>query len=115
MGLVIGSGFYEAALVMCVFLILVAVGLNGLEGKHLKDSSSMQFYIEYAAEIPFSTIHATLRNNRWYLSRLEYIEGTNRDINRAIIDVQKSGKNTDKAALLETLRNTNGVLFVEEA
>lgn len=74
----------------------------------------MQFYIEYAAEIPFSTIHATQRNNRWHLSHLEYIEEINRVINSAIIDVQNSGKNTDKAALLETLSNTNGMLFVED-
>lgn len=115
MGLVIGSGFYEAALVMCAFLISVVVGLNGLEGKYLKDSTVMQFYIEYAAEIPFSTIPATLRNNRWHLSHLEYLGGNSGLINSAIIDVQRSGNNADSTALLETLRSTNGVLFVEDA
>ena len=115
MGLVIGSGFYEAALIMCAFLICVVVGLNGLESKYLKDSTVMRFYIEYTADTPFSTIHAILREKRWHLSHLEYLGGNNCPINSAIIDAQRSGQNTDSKALLETLRNTSGVLFVEDA
>lgn len=114
MGLVIGSGFYEAAVIMCVFLICVIVGLNRIDDKYLKDSTVMRFYIEYAAEKPFSTIHATLRQDRWHLSHLEYLGSNNGSMTSAIIDVQRSGQNTDAAALLETLRSTAGVYFVED-
>ena len=114
MGLVIGSGFYEAAVIMCVFLICVIVGLNRIDDKYLRDSTVMRFYIEYAAEKPFSTIHATLRRDRWHLSHLEYLGSNNGSMNSAIIDVQRSGQNTDAAALLETLRSIAGVYFVED-
>lgn len=115
MGLVIGSGFYEAAVIMCGFLFCVIVWLNRLEEKYLKNSTVMRFYIEYTAETPFSTILATLRKNRWHLAHLEYPGGNSCPINSAIIDVQRSGQDSDRNALLETLRNTRGVLFVEDA
>ena len=114
MGLVIGSGFYEAAVMMCAFLMCVIVGLNRIDAKYLKNSTVMRFYIEYSSETPCATIHATLRRNRWHLSHLEYLGCTHRPINSAILDVQRSGQNTDADALLETLRNTTGVLFAED-
>lgn len=115
MGLIIGSGFYEAAVIMCVFLFSVIVVLNRLDEKYLKDSTVMRFYIEYTAETPFSTVLAKLRENKWHLSHLECIGGNSGPINSAIIDVQRSGQDSDRNALLSTLRNTNGVLFAEDA
>lgn len=115
MGLAVGSGFYEAAVIMCAFLFCVIAALNRLDEKYLKDSTVIRFYIEYTAETPFSTILATLRKNRWHLSYLEYPGGNSGPINSAIIDVQRFGQDSDRNALLATLRCTNGVLFVEDA
>ena len=115
MGLVVGSGFYEAAVIMCAFLFAVIATLNHLDAKYLKDSTVMRFYIEYTTETPFSTILATLREYEWHLSNLEYTGGNNAPINGAIIDVQRSGRDSDRNALLSALRVTNGILFVEDA
>ena len=38
MGLLVGSGFYEAAVIMCVFLFTVIVVLNRVDEKYLKTS-----------------------------------------------------------------------------
>ncbi|MDF3005636.1 MAG: MgtC/SapB family protein [Oscillospiraceae bacterium] len=115
MGLTVGSGFYEAAVIMCGFLFCVIATLNRLDEKYLKDSTVIRFYIEYTVETPFSTILATIRKNRWHLSHLEYPGGHSCPINSAIIDVQRFGQDSDRNVLLSTLRNTNGVLFVEDA
>lgn len=115
MGLAVGSGFYEVAVIMCGFLFCVIVALNRLDEKYLKDSTVIRFYIEYTAETPFSTILATIRKNRWHLSHLEYPGGNSCPINSAIIDVQRFGQDSDRNVLLSTLRTTNGVLFVEDA
>lgn len=115
MGLTVGSGFYEAAVIMCGFLFCVIATLNRLDEKYLKDSTVIRFYIEYTVETPFSTILATIRKNRWHLSHLEYPGGNSCPINSAIIDVQRFGQDSDRNVLLSTLRNTNGVLFVEDA
>lgn len=115
MGLVIGSGFYEAATIMCSFLVCVIVGFNRLEAKHLNNSTFMRLYIEYSVDAPFSTIHAVLRHDQWHMSHLEYLGGNNGPVNSVIVDVQRSGQPTDENGLLELLRKTCGVLFIEEA
>lgn len=115
MGLVVGSGYYEAAVIMCGFLFSVTVILNRLDEKYLKDSTVMRFYIEYASETPFSTIFAEVRRNNWHLAHLESIGGNKGLINSAIVDVQQSGQDTDHSALLCALRTTAGILFVKDA
>ncbi len=115
MGLAVGSGFYEVAVIMCGFLFCVIATLNRLDEKYLKDSTVIRFYIEYTAETPFSTILAALRKDRWHLSYLEYPGGNRGAINSALIDVQRFGQDSDRNILLSTLRSTNGVLFVEDA
>ncbi|WP_312612735.1 MgtC/SapB family protein [Oscillibacter sp.] len=115
MGLAAGSGYYEAAVIMCVFLFSVIVILNRLDEKYLKDSTVMRFYIEYASKTPFSTILAEVRKNKWHMAHLEFVGGNNDSINSAIIDVQRTGLDSDRNALLCALRSTEGILFVEDA
>lgn len=115
MGLVIGSGFYEASVIMCALLFCVIAGLNRLDEKYLKNSTVMRLYIEYDIDAPFSAIHTVLRGNHWHLSHLERLGGKNGVVNSVIVDVQRSGQNSDEQALLEALRVTPSVLFVEEA
>jgi putative Mg2+ transporter-C (MgtC) family protein len=115
MGLVIGSGFYEAAVIMCVFLFAVIATLNRLDAKYLKDSTVMRVYLEYTTETRFSTILAELRRSGWHLSHFEYTGRGDGSINSAIVDVQRTGKNTDREAMLMALRGIDGVLFAEDA
>lgn len=115
MGLVVGSGFYEAAIIMCALLFCVIAGLNRLEGKYLKNSVVMRLYIEYAVDAPFSAIHAVLRGNHWHLSYLEHLGGINGAVNSVIVDVQCSRQDADEQTLLEALRAAASVRFVEEA
>lgn len=117
MGLGIGSGFYEASVITCIFLFSVIAVLNQLDEKYLKDSTVVRFYVEYTPETPFSTILAVLRKNQWHLTHLEYPGGNGvpLTLNSAIIDVQRTGQDSDRKALLRELRNTHGVLFVEDA
>ena len=46
---------------------------------------------------------------------LEYQGGANGTMNRVVIDVQISGRDTDTGLLLDPLRSADGSLFVEEA
>lgn len=115
MGLVVGSGYYEAAVIMCGFLFSVIVILNRLDAKYVKASTVVRFYIEYSSEKPFSTILTEIRKNKWHLAHLESIGINSGLINTAIIDVQRSGQDSDHNALLCELRATEGILFVEDA
>ena len=114
MGLLIGGGFYEAAVIMCAFLVCVIVGLNRLEEKYLNNSTVMRLYIEYDAETPFSSIHAELRKKGWHLAHLEQLDCAGGHLNSIILDLQHSGRPTDGLELIESLRDTAGVLFAED-
>lgn len=56
MGLAVGVGFYEGAIIMCAFLFLVIVSLNRLDERYLKASSVVRVYLEYSSAVPFSTL-----------------------------------------------------------
>lgn len=53
MGLAVGVGFYEGAIIMCAFLFLVIVSLNRLDERYLKASSVVRIYLEYSSAVPF--------------------------------------------------------------
>lgn len=114
MGLLIGGGVYEAAVIMCAFLFCVIAGLNRLEEKYLNDSTVMRFYIEYSIDMPFSFIHAELRKKDRHSAHFEQLNNAGGRINSIIMDVQHSGQPADGRPLLETLRSMAGVLFAED-
>lgn len=114
MGLVIGSGYYEAAVIMCVFLFTVIVSLNRVDEKYLRDSTVLRFYIEYADDMPFSVILGSIRKNYWHLAHIEYINEGKNPVTGIIIDVQRTRSyEFERLDLLNMLRGLDGVLFVE--
>lgn len=115
MGLVVGGGFYEAAIIMCAFLFAVIAVLNRIDEKYLKTSTIIRFYVEYSSETPFSVILSALRNEHWHMTHLEIIGSNNGPVNSAILDVQKTGETANRESLLPVLRAAEGVLFIADA
>lgn len=115
MGLVVGSGFYEAAVVMCIFLFAVIVALNRIDEKYLKTATMVRFYVEFTAETPFSAVLSAIRGDGWHMTHLEVLESANNTVRSVIVDVQKVGADANHDRLEEVIRSTDGVLFVEDA
>ena len=61
MGLAVGAGYYECAVVLCVFIYVILVGLNRLDEAHIKVSRRMMAYFELLEETPLSTLLTGLR------------------------------------------------------
>lgn len=115
MGLVVGGGFYEAAVIMCGFLFTVIAVLNRVDEKYLKTSAVVRIYVEYSAETPFSVILNVLRKEHWHMTHFEIIGSDSGPIHSAILDVQKTGGRASRESLLPLLRATEGVLFIADA
>ena len=115
MGLVVGGGFYEAALIMCAFLFAVIAVLNNIDEKYLKTSADVRIYVEYSCEIPFSVILNALRQEHWHMTHFEILGSDSGPIRSAILDVQKTGESANRESLLPVLRATQGVLFIADA
>lgn len=115
MGLAIGIGFYEGALMMCAFLFLVIVILNRLDERYLKASSMVRIYLEYSNTIPFSALLRVLRQNGWHMAYVEYLNhGNTSGSNEILLDLQRTGRNNQTNDLIGLIREVEGVLFVED-
>lgn len=114
MGLAIGIGFYEAAVIMCLFLVSVIVFLNRLDERYLKSSTVMQIYVEHMPELPFSAVLQTLRAQGWHVTHMEFLGQDGRGVVGSILDLEQTGRITDGSRMMEALRAVEGVLFVED-
>ena len=56
MGLAIGIGFYEAAVVMCLILFIILSALERFDEIYIKRSREISVYLEYDASKPLSMV-----------------------------------------------------------
>lgn len=115
MGLFIGIGFYEGAIIMCGFLFAVIVALNRLDARYLKSSASLRLYLEYSSEItPFSAILSALRSKDWHMTHIEYLSREACSGVAVLLEIQRSHRPAEPEDTEELLRGVEGVLFVED-
>lgn len=114
MGLAIGIGFYEAAVVMCVLLFAILSWLDKLDEKYIKTSSDLTIYIEYDATIPLSRIIRCIRNLGWRINDIEQLNTAISNITSLILILEVQNRNESNAKALEYINNIEGVMFVEE-
>lgn len=115
MGLAIGIGFYEAALIMCIFLFLVIVTLNQLDIYFLKTNSNLRLYMEYRSDTPFHPILKTFQTADWQVVNLEYLsQGTDSNSTKVFVHLQHcTNEKENQAQTLERLGAIEGVICVE--
>ena len=115
MGLLVGIGFYEGALIMCAFLYLAIVMLNKLDERYLKRSSSVRIYLEYQLDnTPFSAILGALRNAGWHISDIEYLSQVDCGGAGVLLDLHNRDKTASGQQALDIVRGVEGVLFAED-
>jgi len=114
MGLAIGIGFYEAAVVMCILLFAILSWLDKLDEKYIKTSSDLTIYIEYDSTIPLSRIIRCIRNFGWRINGIEQLHTEISNITSLILILEIMNRNEVCHESLECINNIDGVLFVEE-
>ncbi|WMJ83699.1 MgtC/SapB family protein [Oscillospiraceae bacterium LTW-04] len=113
MGLAIGIGFYEGALIMCLFLYMVLEVLERLDEQYLKTSNNIKLYIEYAHTMRLSSVITHLRDKGWKTHAIEQLK-TDCDCAAMLVTLSHAGKRQAHDILLEGLRALDGVCFAEE-
>lgn len=113
MGLTVGAGFYEAAVVLCICLFCVIAVMNRLDIKYLKSSTEARIYVEFAPEIPFSTAVEAIRSQEWHITNAECIENHHLAGYGMLLDIRCAEQNRDLNSLLETLRAAEGIAFAQ--
>lgn len=115
MGLLVGIGFYEGAIIMCCFLYMAIVTLNKLDERYLKSSSSVRIYLEYQLDdIPFSAILRALRNAGWHVTEIEYLSQADCGGAGVLLDLHNRDKTVSGQQALDIIRGVKGVLYAED-
>lgn len=115
MGLAIGIGFYEGAVLMCLFLYLVLEVLTRLDDRYIKYANSRQFYLEYEKNVHFGKILQIIHAHGWNVAHMEALSNQGEYV-ALMLSINHEGKNDDDdwAVLVSELKLVPSLLCVEE-
>lgn len=114
MGLAVGIGFYEAAVVMCLLLFIILSVLERFDEAYIKTSRERTIYVEYSSSMPLSCIISGVREQGWHVNGIEQIDTKIENINSFVLIIDVKNKDMRSERALDRLEEINGVFFVEE-
>ncbi|MBU5316547.1 MgtC/SapB family protein [Clostridium bornimense] len=115
MGLAIGIGFYEGAIISCIFLFGVMTGLHKLDLYVQNNSKVINIYVEFDNISNVTSFIKKLRAQGIRISNLEVPKTDKIDKNNVgvVMTIRMLEKVNHADCILE-LHNEEGVLFIEE-
>lgn len=113
MGLAIGIGFYECAVIMCLFLYLVLEVIDRLDAEHLKYSNKRQLFIECDRAVHVGQIIEVISSLGWYVTNIDSVHEIGRNVSM-VIGVNHNEKSIDHCLLITALKNIPDLYFVQE-
>ena len=114
MGLAIGVGFYEAAIIACFFIWLVSSALHRLDNYILSKSKVMDMYVEFGETADISSFITKIRVHGIRVVAIEITKANaGSDATVAAVMTLKSDQKRDHADLLALISEIQGVKFVE--
>ena len=114
MGLAVGIGFYEAALIMCAAIFIILCTLEKFDENYIKTSREFTIYAELDRDVPLSRIIKEIRKDGCRIGSLDRVEMNIASLNSFVFVLETANGDSEKDAVIDGLRNTEGVLFVEE-
>ena len=114
MGLAIGIGFYEAAIITCVAIWFVSAALHRLDNYVLSKSKIVELYVEFGAIGDISVFISKLRAQNIRVTEMEIAKSSNAsDAQVAAVMLLRSNVKRDHAEMLAIASDVQGVKFVE--
>ena len=114
-GLALGVGFYEGALVAGLTIYLILTALQRWDDKMHQNAKVMELYIEQAEEYNVSSLVRQLRNLDVEIDGLQ-AEGESaiEDGARALIVTLRLRRKSNHPLMIKDIKKMDGVLYVEE-
>ena len=114
MGLAIGVGFYEAAIIACFFIWLVSSALHRLDNYILSRSKVMDLYVEFKETADISAFMDKIRVHGIRVVAIEITKpNAGSDAAAATVMTLRLDQKRDHADLLVLISGIQGVKFVE--
>ena len=114
-GLALGIGFYEGALIAAFAIFVTMTLLQQLDSRVHRNTKTMEVYVELAPELPLGTFLRQVRDLGMETTDIQY----DSDIvlekgHRAFLAILRSPKRRDHTLMAEEVRQIEGVLVLEE-
>ena len=114
MGLAVGAGYFEAAVVMLLLMLFVLVGINKLDHRYVKRPSMLTLYLEYDSAIRFSEILSHLHAVGHQVESMEYLNDRLPGVIEMRLELRLHGRRDALETVLSDIRNIPGVLYAED-
>lgn len=113
MGLAIGIGFYEGAVIMCLFLYLVLEVIERLDAEYVKHSNKCQIFVEYDKAVCLGQIIEVIHSLDWYVTHIDSVHEVGDHVS-TILSINHDGKRVDHSLLIAALKNIPDLFFAQE-
>ena len=115
MGLALGIGFYEAALVGGFAVFAVITLLQRMDNNMHRKSKQVEAYIELSQETSLGDFLRAVHENELEISNVQKEQGADTDTgNRAYIATLKAKKRSNHQVILDIVQTIPGVVYMEE-
>ena len=112
-GLAIGAGFYEGALLAAVLILVVEIYFTGI-GKRIKRIPDFKAVIQYNHKESLDYVLRYFKSKKMAITNLQITANTNLDeaVYTAIVSLKPSDDH-DKEQLMRDAKNMEGVIFAD--
>ncbi|MDO4792874.1 MAG: MgtC/SapB family protein [Filifactor alocis] len=112
MGLSIGIGFFEGAVILCLFMYVVLEVIHRLDQHFLKSSKNKQLYIEFAKDVSFGKIIQLFEENECKVEQFSPIREESESFSSMMLWISYQGKDFEQETILSDIRRSDEVFFV---
>lgn len=113
MGLAVGSGFYECALVMYVLLIFILLLVSVLDNKYLKIETSTAIYLEVKREVGLGDAIRFVHEIGWTIREVKEFPSGRPDVLAVRMDLESDQALRGDISTMQLLREQEGVIRLE--
>ena len=113
-GLALGAGFYEAAVVAGVMIYFVMTVLQQWDKRVHRRSQYLDIYLEYSSKIGVATILKAFREMDFYIDSIDTYPSDFSENASALILSLKLPKRTLHSTLLADMQQVEGVIYIRE-
>lgn len=114
-GLAIGSGYYEGAVIGTLMIVVIMVVLHTFDRRLLANTKILMLYVEYKKMAALRRLNAFARENQIIVDDVEFEtpDPTKTSKSAAVISIRLPAKSSH-AELIEKIMEVEGILYVEE-
>lgn len=113
MGLAVGSGFYECALVMYVLLIFILLLVSVLDNRYLKIETSTAIYLEVRREVGLGDAIRFVHEIGWTVREIKEFPSGRPDVLAVRMDLESEQALRGDISTIQLLREQESVIRLE--